>query len=223
MKKNIAIIFAVILAATIAAYFFISENSSKVPAPIQQSENNPGDIISSPKNMNEPAPSNVIFPIERAGDRVTKKPFGVFITPGGSPVQPERFSGYHTGTDFETFPEEADTDVAIHAICPGNLIAKISVSGYGGVAIQNCLIDNSPVTVLYGHLKLASIIPNVGEKLNAGDTIGILGKGYSIETDGERKHLHLGIHKGTAINYLGYVQNKSDLSSWIDACLYVCQ
>ena len=33
--------------------------------------------------------------------RITKKPFGIFITTQNSPVQPERFSGYHTGVDVE--------------------------------------------------------------------------------------------------------------------------
>jgi murein DD-endopeptidase MepM/ murein hydrolase activator NlpD len=154
---------------------------------------------------------------------VTKKPFGIYITPQTSPVQPERFRGYHTGTDFEIFPEELNADVPVHAVCKGAIALKKNASGYGGVLVQNCNLENQPVTVIYGHLKLTSISKNAGDNLNAGETIGILGKAYSSETDGERKHLHLGIHKGTTVNILGYVQSQSELSGWIDACTLVCK
>ena len=160
--------------------------------------------------------STLSLPLDHALDRVTKKPFGIFITPKTSPVQPEKFRGYHTGTDFETTSEEATSTVSVHAICTGTLLQKRTVSGYGGVAIQSCTINNQRVTVLYGHLKLTSIAMHTGTKLNAGQIFAALGKGYSKETDGERKHLHLGIHKGTTINVAGYVQNKSSLKNWID-------
>jgi hypothetical protein len=51
--------------------------------------------------------------------------------------------------------------------------------------------------------------------------LAVLGTGFSTETDGERKHLHLGIHKGTAINILGYVQNSSELNNWVDITKYL--
>jgi hypothetical protein len=37
--------------------------------------------------------------ISKAG--LQKKPFGIYITPENSPVQPENFTGYHTGIDVE--------------------------------------------------------------------------------------------------------------------------
>ena len=155
---------------------------------------------------------------------MTKKPFGIYITPKTSPVQPERFQGYHTGTDFEIFPEELNTDVSVHAICTGKIAVKRSASGYGGVLVQNCSeLSSQPITVIYGHLKLASITKNAGDTLNAGDEIGFLGKAYSSETDGERKHLHLGIHKGSSISILGYVQSQSELSGWVDPCTLACK
>jgi hypothetical protein len=53
--------------------------------------------------------------------------------------------------------------------------------------------------------------------------LGILGKGYSGETNGERKHLHLGFHKGNGINLLGYVNTQEQLiDGWLDPCQYVC-
>jgi hypothetical protein len=161
-------------------------------------------------------------PLDRAEERVAKKPFGIYITPATSPVQPERFQGYHTGTDFEIFPEELNIAVPVKAICPGKLILKKSASGYGGVAVELCNLDNNPITVIYGHLKLASIIAKINDNLKAGDTLGILGTDKSVETDGERKHLHLGIHPGSTINIRGYANLKAGLLEWIDACQYVC-
>jgi len=198
------------------------------PAPAEN-QNQPQDMPVTPAPAdNQAAPASQTSngfqpPLDRAAERVTKKPFGIYITPKTSPVQPERFQGYHTGTDFEIFPEELNADVTVHAICTGKIAVKRTASGYGGVLVQACQLDNQPITVIYGHLKLTSISKNVGDSLNVGDPIGILGKAYSAETDGERKHLHLGIHKGSTINILGYVQSKSQLSGWIDACTLVCK
>ena len=47
--------------------------------------------------------------------------------------------------------------------------------------------------------------------------MAVLGQGYSAETSDERKHLHLGIHKGSGIELKGYVSNKDQLTEWIDA------
>lgn len=165
---------------------------------------------------------NFVSPLDKPTDRVTKKKFGQYITPKTSPVQPERFSGYHTGVDFETFPEEQNIDVAIKAICTGTLKLKEFASGYGGVAIQECQLNNSPITVIYGHLRLASILANVGDTVEVGSKLGVLGTGYSPETDGERKHLHLGIHKGTEINIRGYVSTPQELNSFLDPCEFIC-
>lgn len=155
-------------------------------------------------------------PIERSGERVTKKPFGIYITPQTSPVSPEKFIGYHTGVDFETFPDEQDADVPIYAICDGVLLERTTATGYGGLAVQRCTINGESVVVVYGHLKLTSIAAEVGQDLKHGEKLALLGKGYSSETSGERKHLHLGIHKGAAINIFGYVQKQIELTNWID-------
>jgi hypothetical protein len=190
---------------------------SETPAP----QNSSVPIQETPANNTSITP-DFRPSLDRAGERVTKKPFGIFITPQNSPIQPEKFTGYHTGADFEIFPEELNTDVTVHAVCSGKLSLKEYAAGYGGVAIESCDLSGNPTTVIYGHLKLASITLPIGSNLGVGDTIGILGAAYSQETNGERKHLHLGFHKGISINILGYVQNKTDLSEWVDPCLYVC-
>lgn len=170
-----------------------------------------------------PETPSIGVPLDRAKERVTKKPFGIRIDQATSPVQPERFSGYHTGVDFETFASEAMTDVPVRAICSGEVLAKRRASGYGGVLVTSCTLDGQEVTVTYGHLRLTSIARVVGERVESGDQIGVLGTGGSSETDGERKHLHLSIHRGVAPNILGYASDRDDLSRWLDPCLFVCQ
>ena len=160
------------------------------------------------------------FPIDRALERVTKKTFWLKVSPGHSPVSPEKFSGYHTGVDFETTEDEKDREVTIRAICTWPLLMKKWATGYGGVAVQKCQIDAQDVTIIYGHLKFESITTAINTPLSAGDKLGILGLGYSHKTDGERKHLHLAIHKWTTVNILWYVQNSSELNQWIDPMKY---
>lgn len=183
----------------------IADQKTKV-ADLAKTDNtqNTGDIKTS------------ISPINNFQERVTKKPFGIYITPENSPIAPEKFSGFHTGVDFETFADEQNIDIPIFAICQGPLALKKYASGYGGVAVQQCQINNEDVTVVYGHLKLSSIMQKTGATIKTGDQIALLGKSFSAETDGERKHLHLGIHKGTEINLLGYVQSPNQLKNWID-------
>ena len=152
-------------------------------------------------------------PISRHTERVTKKPFAIRIDPATSPVQPERFSGYHTGTDFEAFEDEEGQEVTISAICDGAVRFTGFVNGYGGVLIQDCTLEDRDVTVLYGHLAAGSI--TASKSLKAGERIGRLGE-EGPETDGERKHLHLSIHRGNTISYRGYVATKDELDAWVD-------
>jgi len=216
MKKILPIIIALI---PITA--FLVWRSRIARAPLMES-NSPGEnqpaFFQDAQNQIVLTPSENIFqiPLPRATERITKKPFSILITPQNSPVQPEHFSGYHTGTDFETFPEEQDSDVPVSAIISGKIIMEKWASGYGGVLVESATIDNKPVTIIYGHLNLKSINKKIGDEISSGEQIGTLGKGQSHETDGERKHLHLGIHRGSGINILGYVQNKKDLENWID-------
>ena len=205
-------------------YFFILM-AVAAGCQVQTSTNNKQGTSSTPVTSNtstsiSPAPteaSKLVMPIANGLARITKKPFGIYITQQNSPVSPEKFKGYHTGTDFETFADEQDADVQISAACDGELLLKKYATGYGGVIAQSCIIDGENVTVLYGHMKLASITLKVGDSIIAGQNLGILGKGYSTETDSERKHLHLSVHKGINVILLGYTQNKADLSNWLNA------
>lgn len=159
-----------------------------------------------------------IYPIAEFNQRITKKPFGVYITPKTSPIQPERFQGYHTGVDVEY--QDVPTDVPVFAVCNGDLVLSKWVSGYGGTAVLKCQIDNIDYFILYGHLKTDSITKNT--KVLKGDQIAILGTNKSQETDFERKHLHFSVHS-KSLDLKGYVQNQNDLSVWLDPIYFLDQ
>lgn len=215
MKKNI-------LKITILTSLIVLSGCSSTTNQANNSEVSiPSEKTSEQEYFQIETSTKLTAPIDQALSRVTKKPFGIYVTPDNSPVSPERFSGYHTGVDFEIFEDEKDKDVPIYAVCSGPLVYKNIVNGYGGVAIQYCELNNEEIAVLYGHLKLSSIEKSLNESIKAGSQIGILGKGESAETDGERKHLHLGIHKNGEINLRGYVQNEEDLKDWIDITKYL--
>ncbi|MBI2587913.1 M23 family metallopeptidase [Candidatus Azambacteria bacterium] len=170
-------------------------------------------------------------PLPGAKLRMTKKPFGLYVTPQKSPVSPERFAGFHTGVDLEVTKAEEERDVPVYAFCKGNVIDAREVSGYGGVLVTDCSVNGEPVTVLYGHLKFSSIKEH--EKLETlpssrkipvvepGQVIGVLGRGFSAETDGERKHLHFAIHRGEGFSLRGYVDREEQLAEWMDPVTFL--
>lgn len=165
--------------------------------------------------------NSVLSPVEGITDRITKKSFGTLVSPASSPVQPEKFSGYHTGWDYEVLSDELNKEVPVTAFCGGKLRVKQTTSGYGGVAVQDCEIDGVVMTVLYGHLNLASVANNVGDFIAPGQKIGLLGDDKSAQTDGERKHLHFSLHKGSSSNLRGYVDSQAELSAWLDPKNYL--
>ena len=158
-------------------------------------------------------------PLDPPENRVTKKPFGMYITLENSPVQPEKFTGYHTGTDFEIYEDELLPDIPVLATCGGVIKERKRVNGYGGVVIQECMFENQPVRVLYGHVSLDDA--DVGAYIPPGRIIAKLGRDKSEETDGERKHLHLGIVKGMIIDARGYVSAKAEFDTWLDFSEFV--
>lgn len=223
MKNPIIIIISLVIILLAAAIFIYGPkfiNLHNAGQPNQPTVNLPQNTTpeTSPVSNN---PSLFTPPISKATERVTKKPFGIKITPEDSPVQLEKFSGYHTGVDFEILPGEEEAAVPIFSVCSGLIIEKGQVNDYGGVIVELCQLDNQDITIVYGHLKLASITIKTGKKISAGQQIGILGKGYSSETSNERKHLHLGMHQGNKVDLRGYIDKPSDLNNWIDILKYL--
>lgn len=173
------------------------------------------EIIPTPTIVTTPTPIAQIplaEPIAEFRERMTKKFFGTYITPANSPVTPERFTGYHTGVDVEY--ADVNSDVPVFAIADGIIIASEYASGYGGVMVIKHEISGKTLYAVYGHLKPISML-KTGTNVTQGRKIGVLGTGYSSETDGERRHLHFAIAKTNTIT--GYTSSKSELNSnWID-------
>lgn len=156
-------------------------------------------------------------PLSRMEDRTYLLTFGKYITPETTPiVPPESFTGYHAGLDVEIFEDELNADVLVSAVCDGPVVFAGTINGYGGLLIESCEIGTEAVTILYGHLDVKSVALKKGDVLSSGERIGILGDDHSSETSGNRKHLHFGIHKGTIIDYKGFVQNEAGLDAYLD-------
>lgn len=51
--------------------------------------------------------------------------------------------------------------------------------------------------------------------------LGTLGKGYTHETDNERRNLHFGLKPGKTLDIRGYVQTESELSKWVDPVAFL--
>ncbi len=156
----------------------------------------------------------LVKPIAEFETRITKKPFGIYITPKTSPVEPEKFTGYHTGADIE-YDDLPNEKILVYAIDEGQVVRSDHVSGYGGMIAIKHKIKNTDYIVIYGHLSPESL-PALNSSVYAGQNIGYLGQGYSLETDNERKHLHLAIYTGSDINVRGYVNTKDELAKWLD-------
>lgn len=176
----------------------------------------PARLVESTAEVVEVSPvqtPGLVAPVEGFRERITKKPFGIYITPQTSPTQPERFSGYHTGVDVEYDSDLGD--VSVRAVADGTVVLARTVSGYGGVVAIQHVIAGQRAMGVYGHLRPSSL-PRVGTAVAAGQRIGVLGSGGTAETDGERRHLHFGLVKGAVADLRGYVAKESELAGWLN-------
>ena len=150
-------------------------------------------------------------PVENFTARITKKSFGIYITPDTSPVQPDRFTGFHAGIDAEY--DDVSGDVPVRAIAAGRVMVSQFVRGYGGVVVIEHTLNGQTLQALYGHLDSASMVSS-GSEVSPGETLGILGEGGTEETDGARKHLHFALLKSEKLDLRGYVREEQELSGW---------
>jgi len=208
----IYILIVALLAALLVTYYFFKiskpKNSSSKTATITATQTS----SLAPEATISPQ-STFAAPVANFRARVTKKPFGIYITPQNSPVQPERFTGYHTGADAEY--DDVTDDVPVYAIADGKVVSSKTASGYGGVFMISFDLSGTKHSALYGHIRPSSL-PQVGTTFLKGDQLGVLGTGYSSETDGERRHLHFAVLSDDRIDIKGYVQSQNELSGWID-------
>lgn len=157
-------------------------------------------------------------PLPNAAHRAQPLSFGLHVTPDldKNPIDPpERFEGFHAAQDFEVSAGEVNGDVPVYAICSGKVVYSGYAEGYGGLLVHRCKINGEQVTVLYGHLALAGM-PQEGASVRSGETVGLLAPARTYESGMNRKHLHLGIHRGKNLDLRGYVQTEEDLAAYID-------
>jgi len=190
-----------------------SPETQSLPIPPEQMNAPPTPQEAGPSPKPPIVESPYAQPVADFITRVTKKPFGIYITLKTSPVQPERFTGYHTGADAEY--EDVATDVPVYAFANGKIMLSQIASGYGGVFMMSFELNGSQHTALYGHIRPSSL-PKIGRVVSKGEQIALLGTGYSSETDKERKHLHFAVLADSRLDLKGYVQTKSQLSGWVD-------
>lgn len=118
----------------------------------------------------------ISYPIGNYETGILLKPFGLYVTSENSPVQPERFKGYHLGVDVEA-PKNVE-DVWVYAVADGEVLTVKTVNGYGGVIQIQYLLNDEVYTALYGHLDIGSALVSSGDKVSKGDKLAILGEGY---------------------------------------------
>ncbi len=167
--------------------------------------------------------SNVVYPLIGFVSRITKKPFGIHITPSTSPVQPERFSGWHSGADAEVTADEVGHDVPVYAIAAGTIRLARVADGYGGIMIVEHTIGSETVSAVYGHVRLSSIKKAVGDVVASAEQMAVLGRGGTEETDGERQHLHFGLLPGRSTNLQGYASRERGLTAWLNPLDWLSQ
>lgn len=199
--KRILLIGLVIISLTFVLLFFLENKQQNTVV-----ENNPVNQIKKSEKEKKKT-----YPIAEFEQRITKKKFGDYITSATSLVQPERFSGWHTGVDVEY--DGNNEEIPVLAVCDGEIVLAKWVSGYGGTIVLKCQIENNDYYIIYGHLDTDSFIGKT--EITKGEKLAVLGNGFSQETDFERKHLHFGIHKNS-LDLRGYVQNESELGEWVD-------
>lgn len=224
-RKAVFLSIGVVIVALTAIGFFIDrardqhQNSNEAPAVARNSTTSTDD--QSIEANQTPDAKEWTSPLGIPAERVTKIKFGQYVSPSDSPIQPQRFTGYHTGWDFEILPGEETANVTVSAFCSGELVRKQTADGYGGVVVQKCKLNDEPVMVIYGHIALSSVAISIGDQVSTGQTIGSLGADRSSDTDGERKHLHFDIYKGSDVNIKGYTQSQSGLANWADPAIYL--
>ena len=122
-------------------------------------------------------------------------PYAVPISDGfGERIAPCRgCSSFHKGTDFTP-----GAGTAIYSIAAGTVsYTEVSDRGMGNNVIIDHMVNGTKVQSLYAHMQMNSSPLKVGDVVDVGDFVGLVGEtGTAIGA-----HLHLEIHiKGTQVD-----------------------
>jgi murein DD-endopeptidase MepM/ murein hydrolase activator NlpD len=186
--------------STIAASPTLSSSSSMIPSPTVSAQ------------------VAYYYPITNYVNRLTNRHYGQTITPSDRQGLPcgAPFTGLHDADDLEVTTAELTADIPIYAIAAGTVRQVSQVNGYGGLLVIQHSLNNQVVTANYGHINLQRTTVKTGDHVTAGQLVSYLGDACSNQTDGERKHLHFALHRGSAIDIKGYVTTPSELAAWLN-------
>jgi murein DD-endopeptidase MepM/ murein hydrolase activator NlpD len=164
------------------------------------------------------------YPIGHFATRESDKKFDQYIDKkfylGRESTFPHQFIGYHAAIDLEISPSERNLPVPVYAVAPGKIVYAASVAGYGGLILEQ--LAGTGDTALYGHVKLTGLTFNIGDNVSGGRQLTELGDAFSLQTDGERKHLHFGIYKGTDLYFRGYETSQDVINTrWLNPTTYL--
>ncbi len=216
MPKLAHIGIALAVAALTTAALAFRPGSPAAPSFVSAAQNDPVILLplaADALDALDAAPYGLVEPVAQFKDRITLKRYGTYITPDTSPVEHDKFTGFHAGVDAEF--TDTGADIPVFAIADGTVTTSTWMRGYGGVIVVKHRIAGIPVYALYGHLDEASLVP-AGTRVAAGQRLGILGDDHSHETDGVRKHIHFSLYSGETMDYRGYVPAEADLAPWLD-------
>ena len=77
---------------------------------------------------------------------------------------------------------------------------NVSASNYGKYVVLSHEVDNLPAYTLYAHLRKIKVDIDIGDKLNSGNMIGILGRTANTREEIEKWRAHLHFEIGVQIN-----------------------
>ncbi len=156
---------------------------------IKQSFENYVVIEDSIKNMQLPKYDGISFPHQQYKYPLKGSPSkGVFGNNYGGI--------YHVGTDSGWLLE----GLPIHSIGSGRVKKIQHESTWGTFVVVEGIDDRDSVyTVFYGHLD-PNLDVDVGDVIARGQTIGVIGKSFTLDNGGYISHLHLGIEKSRYID-----------------------
>lgn len=216
-RKLLIALFGIIALFIIIIILILLTNSR--PAAVQTLSKQPEKIdISSQPPESSPVSNQYYYPMARYSDRLTVRWYGKRVTSADREAIAcgVSYEGIHTADDLEVSESEIDQEVPIYAIAAGTILQVGATDGYGGLIVANHTLNGQPVTVYYGHIDLGQTDLKIGDRVEAGEQISVLGGHCSPASGNERKHLHFGILNDTDIDVRGYVSSENDLREWID-------
>lgn len=126
---------------------------------------------------------------------------------------------YHMGIDAG---RELGAGAPVYAVADGTVKEARERSQFGLVVLIEHTIDGDKKVSLYGHLDPTELWVTPGQKVKAGDVIGVLGT--SENNGGWPSHIHFGIHNQPYTGewvYYGHVRNPKTAEQWHDPETYI--